>query len=77
LRYVRMGSRSRAKMMVTELRSFFRFLQLRGEIDAGFAACFPIVPNWRLTILQESVSGGEVRPILSTCDRRTSKQGQA
>lgn len=73
LRYVRTVSRGRAKLMVTALRSFFRFLRFRGDIGVDLAACVPGVPGWRLTSLPKSVSVAEVRLILRTCDRRTAK----
>ncbi len=71
LHYAKRGSRGRAKLMVTALRSFFRFLRLRGEIDVDLAACVPTVPTWRLTTLPTSITAMETRRVLRTCDRRT------
>jgi integrase/recombinase XerD len=73
LRQVGMGSRSAAKLMVTALRSFSRFLRFRGVIDADLAAGVPPVANWRMTALAKSISADEVRLVLGTCDRRTAK----
>jgi site-specific recombinase XerD len=73
LHYAKFGSRGRAKLMVTALRSFFRFLRLRGEIDGDLAACVPTVPTWRLTTLPTSITSAETRRILRTCNRRTAK----
>jgi integrase/recombinase XerD len=73
LRHVAAGSRSAAKLMVTALRSFFRFLRFRGVIGADLAACVPSVPNWRMTALPKSIPMQEVRLILRTCDRSTAK----
>jgi site-specific recombinase XerD len=73
LRQVTAGSRSAAKLMVTALRSFFRFLRFRGVIEADLAAGVPPVANWRMTALAKSISVEEVRLVLGTCDRRTAK----
>jgi len=73
LRYVAAGSRSGAKLMVTALRSFFRFLRFRGEIQVDLATCVPSVPSWRATTLPKSIPVEEVGLVLRTCDRRTAK----
>jgi integrase/recombinase XerD len=73
LRQVTAGSRSAAKLMVTALRSFFRFLRFRGVIEADLAAGVPPVANWRMTALAKSISVEEVRLVLGACDRRTAK----
>ncbi len=48
-------SPGRAKLLVTALRSFFRYLLHRGEISLGLAACVPIVPNWPKSTLPSSL----------------------
>ena len=73
LQYAKRGSRGRAKLMVTALRSFFRFLRLRGEIAVDLAACVPTVPTWRLTALPTSITRTETRRVLRACNRRTTK----
>ena len=42
----------RAGIMVTALRSFFRYLLHRGAIATDLAGCVPTVPNWSLSTLQ-------------------------
>jgi site-specific recombinase XerD len=37
----------RAQLMVTALRSFFRFLLLSAKIQVDLAACVPTVADWR------------------------------
>ena len=66
-------SRGRAKLMVTSLRSFFRFLRLQGEITLDLAACVPTVPNWRQTGLPQALTPQEVKRLLNSCERRTHK----
>jgi site-specific recombinase XerD len=68
-----MVGRGSAQLMVTALRSFFRFVRFCGETDVDLAASVLSVPNWRMTTLQRSVSAEEVRAILRSCDRRTAK----
>jgi integrase/recombinase XerD len=73
LQQVAVGSRQAAKLMVTALRSFFRFLQFRGLIDVDLAAAVPSVASWRMTTLPQSIPVEQIRLILRTCDRRTAK----
>jgi len=47
LRYARTLSPSRAKLLVGALRSYFRFLILRGEIATNLGAAVPTVADWR------------------------------
>lgn len=72
LRHARTWSPCRAKLMATSLRSFLRFLHLRGEIATGLAGCVPTVPDWRLSTLPKSLRPEEVEVLLkSSSDRRT------
>jgi site-specific recombinase XerD len=64
-------SPTRTKLTVTALRSFLRFLFLRGEIKTDLAAGLPTVPNWRLSTLPKFLDPKEVRLLLKACDRRT------
>jgi site-specific recombinase XerD len=68
LRRVRSLNPGRAKLLVTALRAFFRFLRLRGDISTDLAACVPTVPDWRLTTLPKSLRPEEVRSVLEACD---------
>lgn len=63
--------RSYAKLMVTALRSFLRFLQQRGAISADLAAAVPSVANWRLSHLPQSLAPEQVERLLACCDRST------
>ncbi len=64
-------SRSRAKLSVTALRSFFRFLHQRGTIAVDLAAAIPTVANWRLSHLPKSLPAKQVEQLLASCDRST------
>jgi hypothetical protein len=41
----------RAKLMVTALRSFFRYLQYREAMSTDLTGCVPTVPNWSFSTL--------------------------
>jgi len=71
LQSVRTLSPSRAKLLVGALRSFFRFLLLRGEITANRAGAVPTVADWRLSTMPKGIDRGEVQHLLRSCDRRT------
>jgi site-specific recombinase XerD len=62
----------RAKLMVTALRSFFRYLRYRGSMSTDLAGCVPTVPNWSLSTLPKYLPAGDVERILKCCDRKTS-----
>lgn len=63
---------ARAKLMVTVLRSFFRYLRHRGVISKDLAGCVPVVPNWSLSTIPRFLPGNDVERILKSCNRRTS-----
>jgi site-specific recombinase XerD len=63
-------SPGRAKLLVTALRSFFRYLRHRGEISLDLAACVPTVPNWSKSTLPKFLPPGTVHRILGRCDRQ-------
>jgi site-specific recombinase XerD len=71
LRHARRVSRSRAQLMVTALRSFFRFLYQRGDITSDLASALPSVANWRLSQLPKSLLPAQVESLLASCDRQT------
>jgi len=62
----------RAGLMVTALRSFFRYLRHRGAIATDLAGCVPTVPNWSLSTLPRFLPAATVERILECCDRTTS-----
>lgn len=54
VRQARRLSPVRAKLVVTALRSFFRYLRHRGAISKDLSGCIPTVPNWSLSTLPDS-----------------------
>lgn len=63
----------RAGLMVTAMRSFFRYLRYRGDIAKDLAACVPTIPNWQFSTLPKFLQPGQVQQVLSQCDRRTAQ----
>jgi len=64
-------SPARAKLLVGALRSFFRFLRLRGDIATDLAAVVPSVADWRRTALPKSLPPEQVDKLLTHCDQDT------
>lgn len=71
LRHAHTMSPGRAKLMVTALRSFVRFLLQHGEIDTDLTACVPTVANWRLATVPKYLAPQEVERLLRACARST------
>lgn len=71
LRYAHSGSPGTAKLMVSSLRSFFRFLFLRGETECDLAGAVPTVPAWRFTEVPKHLPPEEVEQVVNACDRKT------
>ena len=71
LRHARQLNPVRARLMVTALRSFFRYLRHRGAIATDLAGCVPTVPNWSLSTLPRFLPASTVERILERCDRTT------
>jgi site-specific recombinase XerD len=69
-RHAHRFSPGRAKLLVTALRSFFRYLRHRGEISLDLAACVPTVPNWSRSTLPKFLPPGTVQRVLSRCNRQ-------
>ena len=72
MRHAHQLSPMRAGLMVTALRSFFRYLRHRGAIATDLAGCVPTVPNWSLSTLPRFLPAATVERILECCDRTTS-----
>jgi integrase/recombinase XerD len=63
---------SRAKLMVTALRSFLRFLFQRGQIEADLAQVVLAVAAWPLSTIPKYLSPEDVERLLDACYRSTS-----
>lgn len=71
LHHAQRVSRSRAKLMVTALRSFLHFLHQRGDTTTDLAEALPSVANWRLSELPKSLTPEQIERLLASCDPRT------
>jgi len=60
-----------AKLMTTALRSFFRYLFQKGELQDDLAASLPTVANWRLSTVPRYMTAEEVERVLKACPCRT------
>jgi site-specific recombinase XerD len=60
---------ARAKMLVTALRSFLRWLYSRGAIAADLSSVVPTVADWRLATLPKSIPTKDVELLLARCSR--------
>jgi site-specific recombinase XerD len=71
IRHAHQLSPVRAGIMVTALRSFFRYLLHCGAIATDLAGCVPAVPNWSLSTLPRFLPAAAVEKLLKRCDRKT------
>ena len=62
--YAREHSAAESSMMVCSVRSFLRFLVLRGEIGASLVECVPTVPSRRHQHIPSHLSGEELAHLL-------------
>lgn len=60
-----------AQVLASSLRTYFRFLQLRGECDEALRLAVPSAANWKLARLPKVLSEEEVSRLLGAFDRRT------
>src|SRR3954454_3694082 len=68
LRHARSGSPKVARLMVTALRSFFRFLFLSGQTESDLTGAVPTVPSWRLAELPKYLTPEEVERGIRACE---------
>ena len=61
-------SSGRAKLLVTALRVFLRYLRQRGDITSNLAACVPRVAMWSGSTIPKFLSPDQVRQVLAQCD---------
>ncbi len=71
LRYCKRYSTSRAQLLVTALRSFFRYALAKRLIANDLASCVPAVAFWKRGSLPKGIPQNQVRRLLQSCDRRT------
>lgn len=68
---VRNRSSEYSRLLATSLRSFFRFLYLRGETAIDLSVSVPKVRRWRQAGIHAFLSPEEVERVLSATDRAT------
>lgn len=68
---VRRLSPKRAQYVGTALRSFLRFLFVRGETETDLSRAVPTVRQWRLASVPRHLPADEVELVLRSCDRST------
>lgn len=61
-----------AQVVASALRSYFRFLTLRGVCDEGLIMAVPSVPDWKLAELPRVLTDDELSRLLDAFDRSTS-----
>lgn len=66
---VRRMSPRRPQAMGIALRSFLRFLFLRGETGTDLSLTIPTVRRWRLSHVPRHIPARDVERVLRTCDR--------
>ena len=64
-------SPGRAKLLVTALRVFLRYLCQRGNITSALAACVPRVAMWPGSTIPKFLSADQVRQVLAQCDQNS------
>ncbi len=68
LRHARVVSAAHAKLRVTALRSFLRFLHVRGFVTGDLATAVPTVPRWQLSTAPKGIPPESVQRILDACE---------
>ena len=61
----------RAPLVVTALRSFLRYLFVRGIVATDLATCVPTIATWSLSNVPRFLAGEQIQKILASCDKET------
>jgi len=64
-------SPARAKCATIAMRSFMRYLRLRGDVVFDLAAAVPTVPNWSMTAIPRAMAPDHLQAVLDGCRRDT------
>lgn len=62
---------ARAKLTMTALRSFLRWLHQRGDTPTNLGGVVPRVADWRLATLPKSIASEQVERVLKACNRES------
>jgi integrase/recombinase XerD len=60
--------RCQAKVVITALRVFVRYLIAQGQCQAGLDAAIPTIAGWRLSALPRYLPAADVERVLAACD---------
>src|SRR5260221_1461835 len=71
-RHAHRHSPSRARKLVTAMRSFLRYLRYKGLIDAELDRAVPKVARWSLSSLPKHLPAAAVQRVFDGCDLETS-----
>lgn len=63
--------RCQAKVVITALRVFVRYLIANGQCQVGLDAAIPTIAGWRLSALPRYLPAGDVKRVLAACDSAT------
>jgi integrase/recombinase XerD len=61
----------RAKILVSALRSFLRYVRYRGDIWSDLAAAVPSVANWSMASIPRGIAPDQAGQLLAQINRRT------
>lgn len=62
---------SKAKVIVTALRMFLRFLAATDRCRVGLDGAIPLIADWKLSALPRHLPAVEVERLIESCDERT------
>ncbi|MDA0232804.1 MAG: site-specific integrase [Chloroflexi bacterium] len=68
LRYARASTPARARLMVSALRSFFRYLFQEGQTNTDLSGAVPTIRSWRLSSVPKYIDPGDVQRTIDGCD---------
>jgi hypothetical protein len=63
--------RSQARVVITALRAFIRFLIAQGQCQVGLDVAIPTIAGWRLSALPRYLPAADVERVLGACDPGT------
>jgi integrase len=63
--------KERARLLVTGIRCFLRYLWYRGETNCDLAVCVPAVAVWSLSTLPKFLPAGAVPRVLTRCEQKS------
>lgn len=63
--------RCQAKVVITALRVFLRYLVATGQCQVGLDAAIPTIAGWRLSALPRYLPAADVDRVLAACDPKT------